>query len=1053
MGEAYGNAKTVRNNNSSRFGKFIRIHFNPDAKIAGADIESYLLEKSRVTYQQPGIERNYHIFYFLLSGEYPDMCDKILLEGDPSKYFFINQGCLTVDSIDDKEEMRVMHECFHTLGFAEAEIDSVYKCSAAVVLWGSMTFKQKPRDEQADVDGTEEAEKTAHLMGINCGDMLKAILTPKVKVGNEMVAKGQNLEQVKFGVGAIAKSIFGRMFDWLVLKCNATLDTKAKRQYFIGVLDIAGFEIFEFNTFEQLCINYTNERLQQFFNHHMFVLEQEEYKKEGVQWTFIDFGMDLQACIDLIEKPLGILSILEEECMFPKATNQSFKDKLYENHLGKNKHFGKPKVSKSSRYEAHFELYHYAGVVQYNADGWLDKNKDPINVTVVDCLSKSEEPIVKIFFPPAVAEEEGGGKKKKGGGAFQTISGVHKESLGRLMATLYKTHPHFVRCIIPNEMKKSGAVDANLILGQLRCNGVLEGIRICRKGFPNRIMYPEFKARYAVLGANAICGATDPKIVSERTLAGGIELDPDKYRIGYTKVFFRAGILGGLEDMREERIDRIMALFTGMVRMVRTKKGLKKMKLQRFALMCIQRNLRKWFLLKDCRWYDLFGKLRPNLNCVKAADEMLKAAEELDKKKKELEGVLGIKGQLESQQAELLKAKNEMEEKLLAAQEMHRNAGEAIAKLEAQRNDLDTTVTDLEARLAKEEGSTKHLSSAKKQLTETIENLKKDLTDLETKYAKCEDDKAAKDGQIATLEEEFTRQEELITKLQKDKKRIGRTKEDTEENLAEQEDKTNHYTKVKQKLERGIDEMEETLERERKLHADVDKVRKKIENDLKMTQETVEELERLKLELEETVRRKENEFTETNSKLEDEGALIAQLKKKIKELQTRIEELEEELEAEKVGRGKAEKTRTDLQHELEELSEKLDEAGGATSAQMDLNKKREAELYNLRHDMEEQQLTGEANLNALKKKREDACAELSDNLDKLQKSKQKIEKEKDSLKTELKGLQAQIVYISKGKGNSEKLAKSLELQLSDAMLKQEESNRKIQEMTNQKGRL
>merc|ERR1711931_541003 len=278
----------------------------------------------------------------------------------------------TVDSIDDKEEMRVMHECFHTLGFAEAEIDSVYKCSAAVVLWGEMKWKQRPREEQADADGTEEAEKTAHLMGINRGDMLKAILTPKVKVGNEFVAKGQNMDQVKFGVGAIAKSIFGRMFDWLVMKCNGTLDTKAKRQYFIGVLDIAGFEIFEFNTFEQLCINYTNERLQQFFNHHMFVLEQEEYKKEGIDWVFIDFGMDLQGCIDLIEKPLGILSILEEECMFPKATDKSFKDKLYEN-CGKNKQFGKPaKVDKNALHPPDFELSHYAGRVQYNTAGWLD---------------------------------------------------------------------------------------------------------------------------------------------------------------------------------------------------------------------------------------------------------------------------------------------------------------------------------------------------------------------------------------------------------------------------------------------------------------------------------------------------------------------------------------------------------------------------------------------------------------------------------------------------------------------------------------------------------
>merc|ERR1719322_1105982 len=218
-----------------------------------------------------------------------------------------------------------------------------YKITMSILHLGEMKFKQKGREEQADADGTAEAEKAAALLGISPKDLLDSILRPKVKVGNEMVTKGQNLAQVAFGIQALSKSLFNRMFNEIVLRVNLTLDTtKAKRSFFIGVLDIAGFEIFDYNTFEQLCINYTNERLQQFFNHHMFVLEQEEYKKEGIQWTFIDFGMDLAACIELIEKPGGILSILEEQCMFPKATNKTFQDKLYQNHLGKSNNFIKP---------------------------------------------------------------------------------------------------------------------------------------------------------------------------------------------------------------------------------------------------------------------------------------------------------------------------------------------------------------------------------------------------------------------------------------------------------------------------------------------------------------------------------------------------------------------------------------------------------------------------------------------------------------------------------------------------------------------------------------
>jgi len=381
--EAYGNAKTIRNNNSSRFGKFVRIHFGTNGKIAGADIESYLLEKSRVTYQQPGLERNYHIFYWLLCGKYPEYAEKLLVQLDAAIYFYINQGCLTVDNMDDPEEMRLVEESFVILGFEEAEKFGLYKCTAAVLHFGEMKFKQRPREEQAEADGTQEAEKVAFLLGVNCSDMLKCLMTPRVKVGTEFVTKGQSKDQVVYAVAALSKAIYDRMFKWLVARVNKTLDTKNKRQYFIGVLDIAGFEIFEYNTFEQLCINYTNERLQQFFNHHMFVLEQEEYKKEGIQWEFIDFGMDLEQCIALIEKPMGILSILEEECMFPKASDKTFLAKLFENHgNGKSKNMGKPKPSKA-KMEPHFEIYHYAGTVQYNIQGWLDKNKDPIQECVV----------------------------------------------------------------------------------------------------------------------------------------------------------------------------------------------------------------------------------------------------------------------------------------------------------------------------------------------------------------------------------------------------------------------------------------------------------------------------------------------------------------------------------------------------------------------------------------------------------------------------------------------------------------------------------------------
>ncbi|NXY12051.1 MYH1B protein, partial [Pteruthius melanotis] len=397
--EAFGNAKTVRNDNSSRFGKFIRIHFGATGKLASADIETYLLEKSRVTFQLKA-ERSYHIFYQIMSNKKPELIDMLLITTNPYDYQFVSQGEITVASINDQEELMatdvssnseycnychlpgksfillfLLQSAIDILGFSADEKTAIYKLTGAVMHYGNLKFKQKQREEQAEPDGTEVADKAAYLMGLNSADLLKALCYPRVKVGNEYVTKGQTAQKVYNSVGALAKAVYEKMFLWMVVRINEQLDTKQPRQYFIGVLDIAGFEIFDFNSLEQLCINFTNEKLQQFFNHHMFVLEQEEYKKEGIEWTFIDFGMDLAACIELIEKPMGIFSILEEECMFPKATDTSFKNKLYDQHLGKSSNFQKPKPAKGKA-EAHFSLVHYAGTVDYNITGWLEKNKD-----------------------------------------------------------------------------------------------------------------------------------------------------------------------------------------------------------------------------------------------------------------------------------------------------------------------------------------------------------------------------------------------------------------------------------------------------------------------------------------------------------------------------------------------------------------------------------------------------------------------------------------------------------------------------------------------------
>merc|ERR1712001_579552 len=391
--ESYGNAKTSRNDNSSRFGKFIRIHFNGAGKLAGCDIESYLLEKSRITQQQE-VERSYHIFYQLLQPFVPEMKAKCLVTDDIYDYSYVSQGKVTVASIDDNEELEMTDQAFGIIGFTDEEKWDCYKLTAAVMASGEIKFVQKGRDDQAEMGEVDYPKKVAELYGCDFNELFKAFCKPKIKVGTEWVTKGQTLEQAHMGVGGIARATFDRIFKWLIIKCNDTLiDKSMKKANFCAVLDIAGFEMFDYNGFEQISINFVNEKLQQFFNHHMFVVGQEEYVREGIDWVMVDFSMDLAAAIIMFEKPMGIWAILEEESLFPKATDKSFEEKLKAS-LGKLPVFMKPQ-SKTDK-NAHFAISHYAGIVSYNVTGWLDKNKDPVNDSVVELMKSTSQSVLLV---------------------------------------------------------------------------------------------------------------------------------------------------------------------------------------------------------------------------------------------------------------------------------------------------------------------------------------------------------------------------------------------------------------------------------------------------------------------------------------------------------------------------------------------------------------------------------------------------------------------------------------------------------------------------------
>jgi len=1051
--ESYGNAKTSRNDNSSRFGKFIRIHFTTAGKLTGCDIESYLLEKSRITEQQE-VERSYHIFYQLLQPFVADMKAKCLLTDDIYDYSYVSQGKVTVASIDDNEELEFTDNAFDVIGFSAEEKWNCYKLTATVMSMGEIKFKQKGRDDQAEPDDMSFPNKVAELMGCNADELMKAFCKPKIKVGTEWVTKGQTCEQATYGVGGIARATFDRIFKWLIIKCNETLiDPTMKKANFTAVLDIAGFEIFEYNGFEQISINFVNEKLQQFFNHHMFVVEQEEYVTEGIDWAMVDFGMDLAACIIMFEKPMGIWAILEEESLFPKATDKSFEEKLKAQHLGKSPSFAKPQ-SKTDK-NAHFAVVHYAGTVSYNVTGWLEKNKDPVNDTVVDILKRSTNKLLVLLWedhPGQSAPPEDDKTKKKKKGASKTVSSVYLVQLGELMHTLHSTEPHFIRCIVPNTHKQPGMVEPPLIMHQLTCNGVLEGIRICMRGFPNRMMYPDFKSRYQILGAAEIATATDNK-TGVYALMDKISFSREKYRLGHTKVFFRAGALAALEEARDDIVLKLVRWMQGQCYGLVRRKVYKTKADQRELIKVVQRNFRKYMQLRNWGWFILIQKTKPLIGQVNIEEELRLLEEQANA------AYGAYKDQLDTKERLLLENETIKADKKALIAQLEKEQGnlgeytERQAKASAQRADLEIQLQDAGVSLAALEQERATAMSDKKTLEQQNELIKKDIDDLETAIQKLEQEKTNRDHTIRHLNEEIANQDEVINKLNKEKKHMSENNAKASEDLMAAEEKVDHLNRIKSKLEQTLDELEDSLGREKRQRADIEKQRRKIEGELKVTQETVGELERSKKELENVIQKKEKDLSGLSSKLEDEQAIVAKIMKAIKETQARVEELEEELEAERQARAKAERQRSDLAREIEELGERLNEAGGATSAQVELNKKRDAEVQKLRKDLEEAHIQQESTLTNLKRKHQDAVAEMAEQIDQLSKMKSKIEKDRTQISHEIQDVRAATEEINRSKASVEKSNKNLISSLNELNKKVEEANLTLGDFENAKRKL
>ncbi|GAB4853754.1 hypothetical protein Ancab_017947 [Ancistrocladus abbreviatus] len=535
--EAFGNAKTVRNNNSSRFGKFVEIQFDNNGRISGAAIRTYLLERSRVC-QVSDPERNYHCFYLLCAAP-PEVREKYKL-GSPESFHYLNQSkCYKLDGVDDGQEYLATRRAMDVVGISEEDQEAIFRVVAAILHLGNIEFSKGPEVDSSvikDEKSRFHLKTTAELLMCDAKSLEDALIKRVMVTPEEVITRTLDPVSAVVSRDALAKTVYSCLFDWLVEKINISIGQDPNSKYIIGVLDIYGFESFKFNSFEQFCINFTNEKLQQHFNQHVFKMEQEEYTKEEINWSYIEF-VDNQDVLDLIEKkPGGVIALLDEACMFPKSTHETFAQKLYQT-FKDNKRFMKPKLSRTS-----FTIAHYAGEVTYQTDQFLDKNKDYVVADHQDLLTASKCPFVACLFPPLPEESSKSSK-------FSSIGSRFKLQLQSLMETLNSTEPHYIRCVKPNNVLKPAIFENINLLNQLRCGGVLEAIRISCAGYPTRQTFYDFLLRFGVLAPEVLDENYDDKVGCQMILG---KMGLKGYQIGKAKIFLRAGQMAELDTRRVE---------------------------------------------------------------------------------------------------------------------------------------------------------------------------------------------------------------------------------------------------------------------------------------------------------------------------------------------------------------------------------------------------------------------------------------------------------------------------------------------------------------------
>ncbi|QRV93317.1 Myosin head (motor domain) [Ceratobasidium sp. AG-Ba] len=1070
--EAFGNAQTARNNNSSRFGKFVRIAFAGDGSIAGATIDWYLLEKSRIVARSE-IERSFHVFYMLLEGG-GGLRNTLLLDGGVGDYEYLNKSRREVDGIDDREEWRSLKAALDIVGFSPDEQIDLFRVVGAILHIGNIVITAD-RGDQAQIKSPVALEKACHLLGISPQEFTKAILRPKVLAGREWVTQARTKQQAIDELGALCKTMYEKTFGGLVDRINRALERPTSKATFIGVLDIAGFEIFETNGFEQLCINYTNERLQQFFNRHMFILEQEEYAREGIEWEFVDFGMDLQPTIELIESTsasgqgggtvsghgpggggagvgwIGILSCLDEECIMPKATDMTFTNKLHAiwSPPGMDEeqpaHMGQTKYA-PARFAQGFIVQHYAGRVEYRTEGWLEKNKDPLNDNIGRVMAGASERYIADLFVDFVDAGTGavggagavfgGVKKRVKKGAFRTVAQKHKEQLATLMSTLQATQPHFVRCIVPNGLKRPGRIDVPLVLDQLRCNGVLEGIRIARLGYPNRLPFAEFRQRYELLTPGVIPrGYMDGRKACLR-MVDALELDESAYRIGTSKVFFKAGVLAELEEQRDGLLFDVFSRFQAAARRFTARRQMKKILNRAVAIRTIQRNARVYVELREWPWWQLYTKVRPLLAATRNDEELRIKEMELAQARELAERDKAEKAALEGLKMRLEAEKIKVEEQLEAERQLGLDKEELLDRAQARVAELEEEYNTAQADLEELDSQLERALAAVKAGEEKYTKLKEAFDEAAEHLARLEDGEKEWD-------EERKEKEELCIELEAHRDRLEQELIELKGALAEREE---DIALLKERMESTISELENKLGAEVRTR-DVGKAKLDVlEKEARQAKDQITELSRTATDYENMLQRKETDIARITSELaairKERDAAV----KQCAELEGDIDTLAKELDAQRDDAERDSQARTKLQKELDELRAVMQAKVSEDTQRAEAEKSREQELGVLR--MQASELSAE--LASVRRQATEAQNKLRVDLEAAQRDNAAMNRTLSELKSSSSASQSKLIELEAALAAAEKAKRAVEAELQTMRARQIEGDNRLEEVTKAK---